>query len=152
MCFLADWREFRLQLGLGRSLYANALLNLLVVGDLVGQQCVCALQFDDLRGNGSLVIFENLAPLERGGVTVLTQLGVALHFADWHAGGSHAVQKVQPGFISLGVTPVTVARAPNRPDESHALVVAERVRGHSAALSHVPNGESPVLHTITVQL
>jgi tRNA(Met) C34 N-acetyltransferase TmcA len=47
---------------------------------------------------------------------------------------------------------VTVARAPYRLDQPYALIVAKRVRGHSATLGHASYGISRVLHNINVQL
>src|ERR1700733_3366478 len=97
------------------------------------------------------MILKDLAPLERRGIALFAQLGVTLHLANGHAGGPHAVKEVQPGFVRLGVPPVTVPRAPYRLNQPHALIVAKRMRGHSAPLGHASNGVTRVLHTFTVQ-
>jgi hypothetical protein len=62
------------------------------------------------------------------------------------------MKKVKPSLVGLGISPVTVARASYRLDQPYALVVAKRVRGHSATLGHASYGVSRVLHNITVQL
>jgi hypothetical protein len=55
-----------------RTTDTDALFNLAIVGDFMGQERMSLLQFNDLRGDGSLVIFENLAPFQRGGVADFT--------------------------------------------------------------------------------
>ena len=82
----------------------------------------------------------------------LAQLRVTLHLANRHARCPHAMEKVEPGLIGLGIAPVTVARASYRLNQPHALIVAKRVRGHSAPLCHAPYGVSRVSHNITVHL
>src|ERR1700733_13546783 len=142
--------DFRL--GQDRVGNTNALFNHFVIGDLVRQKRVGPLQFYDLFGNAGLMVLKDLAPLEGRGIAQFAQLGITLHFANRHARCPHAMKKVKPRLVGLGITPVTVARASYRLDQPHALIVAKRVRGHSAPLCHASYGVSRVLHTITVQL
>src|SRR5579863_8304827 len=134
------------------GLNPDSLLDDSVVRDLVGQQRVRLLQFDDLRRDFGLVIFKNLAPFERCGVPLLAQTSITLHLTNGHASRPHAVEEIEPDFVGIRVAAVTVARAPDRLDQSHALIIAKRMRRHSTTLSHVSNGVSRVLHIITVQL
>jgi hypothetical protein len=118
----------------------------------VSEQRVSLLQFYDLCGNAGLVILKNLAPIERRGISQFAQFGVTLHLANRHARSPHAMEEVKPSLVGLGIAPVTVARASYRLDQPYALIVAKRVRGHSATLGHASYGVSRVLHNITVQL
>lgn len=136
---IAPWiGEFRL--GQNRAADSYALLDLAVVCDLVGEQGMGLLQLNDLRGDAGPVILKNLSPLERGSIAQLTQRGIALHFADGHVGGPHAMEEMNPAFVGVGVSAVAVAGAAYGLDEPDALVVAKRVRGHAATLCHALNG------------
>lgn len=131
---------------------ANTAFDGLVVGDLVGDEGVGALELVNLRGDGGLMVFEDLAALLGCGVAQLAQLGVALQLADGHVGGAHAMQEVKPGGICLRVAPMAVAGTADGLDEPHTLVVAEGVGGHAAVLCHGANGIARSLHDFNVHL
>src|ERR1039457_1121870 len=135
-----------------RAADANTLFYLFIVGYFVGQQSVRLLECDDLCRDFGLVIFENLAPLERGSVTQFAQFSITLHLAYRHAGGPHAMEKMNPGLVGFGVSAMTVARAPYRLDQPDALIVAQSVRGHSAPLCHASDGVACVSHNSNVHL
>src|ERR1039457_6647313 len=106
----------------------------------MSQQRMRLLQSDDLFGNPGLMILKDLAPLQRSRIAKLTQLRVALHLANRHIRGSHAVEEVQPSFVCIGIAAVTIACPSHRLNQSHSLVITQRVRGHTASISHAPYG------------
>ena len=106
----------------------------------------------DLRNNHFLVVFENLPPIKRSRLALLPERGIPLQLPDRDIRLPHAVQKVQPRRIGLRVAAVPVPRPPHRLNQPNALIVPERVCGHSAALRHRANGIASIPHTFNVLL
>src|SRR3954462_3956198 len=96
---LSQPRAYRSWVGVG---VRKRVLQLLVVGDLVGDGGEIALQLGDPLEHLVPVLLEQRASHREGAVALAAKFGVALHVADRHAGGAQALQEGQPREI-LGV-------------------------------------------------
>src|SRR5690349_15572706 len=86
----------------GEVAACKLVLQLYVVGDLVGDGGVIALQFGDPLEPLVPVSFEQRASHREGAVAPAAKLGVALHVSNRHPRGAQALQEGQPREI-LGV-------------------------------------------------